>query len=258
MEKGDLVKVDYDMWLVETNELVETTNAELAKEKKIESKNATYGPVPILIGKERIPKGLDESLQKAEIGKEYTVEIPPKDAFGERDPKKIEVHSRSEILRLPQFRGRDAEEPMVGMEINFRNRTAIIAGMTAGRVRLDFNPKYAGRTIRYKYIIREKAETTKQKVEWLLRMHYAPVEFKVETTDSEATIVLPDRAKFDPRWMTAKLPIVNDLRETIGLKTVRFIEEYIKKEEKTEEKKTESEPAKENNEPKKEPEEKKE
>ncbi len=237
MEKGDLVKVDYDLWIAETNELIETTNETLAKEKGIEDKNAVYGPVPILVGKDRVPKGFDESLQKAELGKEYTVEIPPKEAYGERDPKKIEVHSRSEILRLPQFRTREAEEPYVGMEINFRNRTAVIAGITAGRVRLDFNPKYAGRTLRYKYTVKEKAANPQQKVEWLLRMHYGPVEFKVESSDSEATITLPDRAKFDPRWMTAKLPIVNDLRETLGMKVVKFVEEYIKKEEKPEEKK---------------------
>jgi transcription elongation factor GreA-like protein len=44
-------------------------------------------------------------------------------------------------------------------------------------------------------------------------------------------ITLPDVCKYDQKWILAKYKVVADLRDNFNAKTIRFIEEYLKKEE---------------------------
>ncbi|MEW5759354.1 MAG: FKBP-type peptidyl-prolyl cis-trans isomerase [Candidatus Thermoplasmatota archaeon] len=232
MEKGDIIWLDYDGWLIgarpEEDELFETTNESLAKEKKLYDEKIVYKPKPIIVGIERLIKGLDKSILSSEIGKEYTIEILPNDAYGERDTKLVELHSKHEIMRLPEFRMKEFE-PYIGMEIILKNRVGRIVGITAGRVRIDFNNRFAGRKLRYKYVIKSRAESLKDKVEAIITMHYGKTEgFFIEVSENEAKIFLPDTCKFDPVWFAMKAKIVDDLKEYCGLTKLNFIEEYKK------------------------------
>ncbi len=231
MEKGSIIQLDYDLWLVENNELFETTNEELAKEHNIHNEDATYKPIATIIGAEKVIKGLDEDLLKAEKGKDYELEIPPDQAYGERDPKLVELHSKREIQRLPEFRKGDVS-PQVGMQITLKNKICTITAITAGRVRVDFNNRLAGRTLKYKYKIVDVAEKPKAKVQSILNMHFGkPGDFEINISKDEAEITLPDICKYDLSWFQTKYRVVSDLREHTGINTVKFLEIYLKKKE---------------------------
>jgi FKBP-type peptidyl-prolyl cis-trans isomerase 2 len=247
MQKGDIVRWDYEGWIVgakpEDNELFETTVETLAKEKNIHKEGALYGPAPLIVGTDRMVKGLEGSLLAAELGKEIEVTVPPADAYGERDPKKVEVHSMAEIMRLPEFKKGD-EEIAPGARVVINNKAGTIISANPGRVRVDFNHQLAGKTLRYKYTLRSKAETAHDKVAFILEMYYGkPGDFKVHVKGEEADIVLMEQCKYDPRWMLTKLQIVRDLREHAGMSKIRLIEEYIKPEEKKEAAPAEAGPA---------------
>ncbi len=77
-------------------------------------------------------------MLKAEVGKEYEVVIPPEKAAGPRDPKLVELHPVREFLKQDI-------EPRVGLEVTVKNRPAYITAVTAGRVRVDFNNRLAGK-----------------------------------------------------------------------------------------------------------------
>jgi FKBP-type peptidyl-prolyl cis-trans isomerase 2 len=229
LKKNDIIQLDYEAWLVENNELFDTTKEDLAKEHEIFDEKVTYKPQPIIIGAEKVVKGLDDHLLQAKVGKEYSVEINPKDGFGERDPKQIEMHSKREILRLPEFKKGD-KEPYVGMKIIMNNRMGWISAITAGRIRVDFNNRYAGHTLKYKYKITTHAEKQDKKVEAILEMHYGKVEdFDVKITKNDVAIKLPDACKYDLGWFQSKYRVVSDLREFAKINNVQFIEEYVKK-----------------------------
>ena len=239
MQKGDIVRWDYEGWIVgakpEDNELFETTVETLAKEKNIDKEGALYGPAPLVIGADRMVKGLETSLLGAELGKDIEVTVPPADAYGERDPNKVEVHSMAEIMRLPEFK-KGEEEIAPGARVIINNKAGYIISANPGRVRVDFNHQLAGKTLRYKYTIRTKAESAHDKVAFVLEMYYGkPGDFKVHVKGEEADIVLMEQCKYDPRWMLTKLQIVRDLREYAGMGKVRLVEEYIKPEEKKDE-----------------------
>ena len=228
IEAGDLVLAEFDGWIQESDDLFDTTDESLAKEKDIFDEKMVYGAQPLIVGKERLFPGLDEHMLKAEIGKEYEVVIPPEKAAGPRDPKLVELHPMREFLRQDI-------EPQVGMEVTVRNRRATIIAMTAGRVRIDFNNKLAGRTLRYRYKVVSKPKKPKEIVEHLLKMSYGTFEgFEVEHHGKNYKLTLPDACKYDQKWLLAKYRVVTDLREVLDADTVSFVEEYTKPKEKEE------------------------
>ncbi len=235
---GDVVVAEFEAWIQETKELFDTTSESVAKENDIYNEKMTYGPQPLIVGKGRLFPGLDESILKAEVGKEYEVVIPPEKGAGPRDAKLVELHPVREFLK-------QEIEPRVGLEVTVKNKPAIITAVTAGRVRLDFNNRLAGRTLRYKYKIMEKPTEPVEIVKHLLKISYGSTEgFDIEHHGKSFKIKVSDACKFDPRWMVAKSRFVTDLREIAGAEIVDLVEEYVKPAEKKEEPKKEEKEAK--------------
>ena len=235
VEAGDVVLAEFDAWIQDTNELFDTTSEAVAKENDTYNEKMVYGPQPLIVGKNRLFPGLDESLLKAEVGKEYEVVIPSDKAAGPRDPKLVELHPVREFLK-------QEIEPRVGLEVTVKNKTAIITAVTAGRVRVDFNNKLAGRTLKYKYKVVEKPTKPAEIVKLLLKLSYGnPEGFDVEHHGKTYKVKLPDPCKYDQRWFLTKFRFVTDMREVLGAENISFIEEYTKPEKKEEPEKKEQE-----------------
>lgn len=221
-EKPKIVIAEYSAWIEDTGELFETTDVELAKEKDIFDEKAEYEPKPILIGKGRLFKGLEQSMLEAEQDKEYEVLLKPEEAAGPRDPKLVELFPIREFLKQDIT-------PQVGLRVTVKNRTGYISAVTAGRVRVDFNNRLAGRTIKYNYKIVSEPKTEQEIFDSVLKMNFGSSEgFSIESGEGVATITLPDVCKYDQRWLLAKYGVVNDLRDLLGIDTVRLVEEYSK------------------------------
>ncbi|MBU0623983.1 MAG: hypothetical protein KJ672_03965 [Candidatus Thermoplasmatota archaeon] len=123
----------------------------------------------------------------------------------------------------------------MGLEVTVKNKSAIITAVTAGRVRIDFNNRLAGRTLKYKYKVTEKPTKPVDIVKLLLKMSYGTSDgFDIEHHGKAYKIKLPDACKYDQRWLLTKFRLVTDLREIAGAETVSFIEEYEKPEKKVE------------------------
>lgn len=239
---GDIVLAEFEGWIQDSNELFDTTSEALAKEHDIFNEKMVYGPQPLIVGKGRLFPGLDESILKAKVGQEYEVVLTPDKAAGPRDPKLVELHPIREFVRQDI-------EPRVGLEVTVKNRPAIISAVTAGRVRIDFNNRLAGKTLRYKYKVVEKPSKPAEIVNLLLKMAYGTSEgFEVEHHGKNFKIKLADACKYDQRWLLAKYRLVSDLREVADAETISFIEEYTKPEKKAEEKAEEKAEAKEKDE----------
>ena len=236
MEKGDIIRWEYEAWVVENEEetLIDTTKEDLAKEHGIHDPNAKYGPMVSIVGAGRLIKGIEEELLKAEVGKDYEVTIPPEKAYGERDPKLVKIHSYRELAR-------QKIEPEIGKEVIINNKRGRIVTVTPGRVVIDFNHPLAGKTLKYKFKIVEKVEKDKDKIKAILEMDYGKEleKFSISVRKEEIVIQLPDVCKYDSAWSMAKYVVVGDIRDYVANKNVKFVEFYPKKEEKREEEKKE-------------------
>ena len=240
MKKGDVVHLEYEMWIEDTPPRLHDTNREeVAKANKQQDEDLKYRPVAHVVGSEDFFVPIVEAIAKAEVGKEAEVTVgpgkDPKSTTGERDPKLVELMPLRNVLGLQQYREKGLY-PEVEDRVVINQRAGQIVNIAAGRVRVDFNPPLSGRTVRFKFKITSVADKPEDKARGIIEREYAYQEdFKVHVKGHEAEIHLPEVCKYDLRWAEAKFRIVGRLRETLDLKTIRFIEEWVapkKKEEK--------------------------
>ena len=232
VQKGALVRVDYEAW-TEDGELFDTTKRDVAKEHGKHNEEVVYEPLPVLVGTGRVIPGFDEALQAAEVGKEQDVTIPAEKAFGPHDPAKVDV------IPLREFQKQEVT-PYPGMRLQHQGRMATVTNVSPGRVRVDYNPPLAGKSLRYKFTITEEITSPEDKVKGFVELAYGQGRadgFKVDVQGDAVNLTLPDSCKYDQRWFVAKYRLVSDLRTYAGFRTTRFIEEYV-----TEEPKAQAEP----------------
>jgi FKBP-type peptidyl-prolyl cis-trans isomerase 2 len=229
-KSGDMVRLDYDLWAEGggRTELVDTTHAEVAQEAKVQvPEGQKWGPRPHLIGGEYFPGGIEGALTGAKVGEEFEREFAPADAFGERDPNLIELFSMHEIQRLPEMRREDAHLDL-GTVLTIEGRRGRVVTLTAARVRVDFNPPFAGRKVRGKFKVVDRITEPAEQVRGILELQYGRGgEFHIESHDKTISLRIPDRSKFDIAWMAAKPRVIDRLRTQLHPETIRIVEEYV-------------------------------
>lgn len=225
MKKGDIIRLDFNCYYAASGELFDTTDEARAKDKNLWHEGHSYAPRVFIIGSGEgdLPTGLELDLLHAKTGEKREVTLEAKDAYGAHNPLLVETVSARELLRL-------GIEPEVGATVNRKNRSGFVSGIFGGRVRIDYNHKLAGKSLKYEYSVKGTAEKPQEKVAAVIDIHYGrSEEFRVEVSGKSATIKVPDVCKFDQSWATQKLRVVLDCREHAGLDTVSFVEEYVKK-----------------------------
>jgi len=228
-EKGDLVRLEYELWteLGGKTELLDTTSEELAQKENARTEGRTWGPRPHEIGGEYFPAGIENSLVGLTVGEEVAREFTPAEAFGERDPKLIELFTMHEVERLPEMRREDAHLD-IGTTLTIEGRRGRVVTLTAARVRVDFNPPFAGRKVRGKFKVVESITDPAEQARSVVELQYGrSSEFHIEVHEKTVTLKVPDRTKFDIAWMAAKPRVIDRLRTHLHPQTIRVVEEYV-------------------------------
>lgn len=229
-QAGDLVRIEYDLWseIGGKTELLDTTHEEVAQNAQLPAvEGRTWGPRPHQIGGEYFPTGVENALIGVRVGEEVAREFAPAEAFGERDPKLIELFTMHEIERLPEMRRENAHLD-IGTILTINGRRGRVVSMTAARVRVDFNPPYAGRRIKGTFKVVEKIDDPLAKVRAIVELQYGrSSEFHVEQREKTITLRIPERSKFDIAWMAAKPRVIDRLRTYLHPETIRIVEEYV-------------------------------
>jgi FKBP-type peptidyl-prolyl cis-trans isomerase 2 len=230
-KSGDLVLLDYELWAESggKNELIDTSRADVAqKENFTLPAGYEFGARPHIVDGDDFPKALETVIAGATAGHEVEKELTPAEAFGERDPKLIELFSMHEIERLPEMRRDDAHLD-IGTVLTIRGRRGRVVSYTAARVRVDFNPPYAGRKIRARFKVQAAITDPVAQARALIELTYGRgKDFSVELHEKVLTVTVPDRAKFDLAWhAAAKSRLIERLRTHLHPKSIRFLEEYV-------------------------------
>ncbi|MCI4336534.1 MAG: hypothetical protein L3K17_04985 [Thermoplasmata archaeon] len=227
---GDLVRLDYEIWSEsgDRTELVDTTRESVAKKAEMNvPAGFTWGPRPHLVGGEYFPAGIENSLVGLKVGEEVQKEFAPADAFGERDPKLIELFSMHEIQRLPEMRRDDATLEL-GTILTIKGRRGRVTTLTAARVRVDFNPPFAGRKIRGTFRVEERISAPADQARALVDLTYGHgADFGIEIHNHVVTLKVPDRSKFDLTWAASKPRVIDRIRSQLKPKSIQVIEEYV-------------------------------
>lgn len=234
--KGSLILIDYTAKVKDSEEIFDTTIEEDAKKHSIHEPNVKYQPKLVSIGEVSYPvlKGLDEALAKTTVGNKLTVEVTPDKGFGERDSGKVRMIP---IRKL----GEDAEKVSVGDTIEVDNKRGIIRFIGSGRVQIDYNHRYAGKTILYDVNVVKSLDSPHDKVDGILKNRLPLEDSKItfELKDKEVNITIPEEILRAEGLQIMKHFIQLDIFKFVpSLEKVNFIETHLNKQNQT--KKTET------------------
>jgi len=220
VKKGDFIQIDYVGRIKESNQIFDLTDEELAKKENIYQEGAKYKPITICLGEGDVVKGLDEELIDKEVGKSYTIDISPENAFGKKDAKLLK------IVNTNMFTKQNIH-PMPGLQVNIDNMVATIRTVTGGRTIVDFNHPCAGHNIVYEIKIVKKITDDSEKLKSILTFHLGidNPEVKIENGTAKINSEVPEmfREQFEEK-IKKQIPSIKKI-------------DYKKKEEEKEEKK---------------------
>jgi peptidylprolyl isomerase len=225
--KGSLILVDYTAKVKDSQEVFDTTIEEDAKKYSIHEPNVKYQPKLVSIGEVSYPvlKGLDEALSKTTLGDKLTVEVTPDKGFGERDSGKVRMIP---VRKL----GEDAEKVSVGDTIEVDNKRGIIRFIGSGRVQIDYNHRYAGKTILYEVNVIKSLDSSNDKIDGILknRLPLEDSKIKFELKDKEVNITIPEEILRADGLQIMKHFIQLDIFKFVpSLEKVNFIETHLNK-----------------------------
>lgn len=103
-------------------------------------------PLEFAIGSGAVIHGFDETVARMQVGEKITVKIPPRDAYGEYDPTKIE--------KGPMYAIPNAKDIEVGKLFYFVTEEGLrfpakVVDVTEGIARIDYNHPLAGKDLNF-------------------------------------------------------------------------------------------------------------
>lgn len=223
--KGDFILVELTGRVTETNEIFDTTSEEEAKSSGIYNEQEKYGPRLIVVGEKWLPEGLDKRLEGLRVGQETSIEIPPGEAFGERDVTNI----RTVPYRFLRSKGIN---PSLGSQIEFEGRRATVRSIGAGRVQLDYNPPLAGKNVTYKLKINKRFETDDEKLRVLLSRRFQGFEdkFGLKLSEKSLRVEEPEEIFFAENLQIAKRAYAMDVHKFFPqIENIEFVETIKRK-----------------------------
>lgn len=118
-------------------------------------------PFSYVQGTGSIPPGLEAALEGRSPGEELRVDVPPDQAYGERDESLVEV--------VPVERFEGADEVQVGQHFQTSDasgtRVVTVVGVEHGMVTVDGNHPLAGETLHFDVKILDVREATPEDLE---------------------------------------------------------------------------------------------
>ena len=225
IKNGDFLLINYTLTVKETGETVGTTIESVAKEKKLYHGEEKYEPFFVVVGEGWVPKGLDESFAGFELSKPTTIVLPPEKGYGERDPKKVR------LVPLRKFTS-EGMNPVPGLQVNIEGKSALVRAVGAGRVQVDYNHPFAGRTLEYDVTVEKIIENDEEKVKSLLHKRLPTVEqekFNVSVGDGGLQIEIPEEAFFLEGLQVVKQTVTADIGKFFPtIEAVTFVEKFKK------------------------------
>ena len=224
--------MDYTAKVKDTNEVFETTIEADAKKHSIHDPNVKYQPKLVSVGESWVIKGLDEALANSKVGDKSTIEVTPEKGFGERDKAKVRMIPLRKL-------GEDADKVSVGDTIEIDQKKGIVRYIGSGRVQVDYNHRFAGKTILYEVNVLKSLEMDDDKIHGILKRHMPVDDSKLvfKKTGTSLDVTIPEELFRADGLQVMKHFIQIDIFKFVkSLQKINFLETYLNKPSQTQKK----------------------
>ncbi len=218
LKKNDFIKIEFTASIKDTGEIFDSNIKEdiekVSSPEKVQAK-----PFILTLGQNMFLKGVEDFLiGKPENTAEHIIELSPENAFGKRDPKKIQKVS-TKIFQQQKV------NPYPGAMFNFDGGLGKILTVSGGRTLVDFNNPIAGKDVIYKVKILEKINDLNQKANALIDFFFRQ-ELKFEIKDIDNS---PNTKKLNEKSSNESFQKKSDfLKENIPKKIIIEADSKIK------------------------------
>ncbi|ELY74561.1 FKBP-type peptidylprolyl isomerase [Natrinema pallidum DSM 3751] len=246
LQEGDFVELEYTAYTTEDEQLVDTTDPEVAEEEGVDEQGQEFKPRTIVVGEGHIFEAVENDIVGSEPGDSGTVIVPAEDAFGEYDPDDVQTVSAEKI---------DEDDRYPGANVQIDGQQGYISTIIGGRARVDFNHPLAGDDVEYEYTIADEVDDREQQAAGLFEMYLgmepelwietdeveeevpvepdddededAEPEFETETVEKETLYLeATPQMTMNQQWMMGKQQIGQDIIEKVGVDRV-IVQEVI-------------------------------
>ena len=185
LQHGDFVRLEYDAYTTETDQLVDTTDESVAEEEGVDTEGQSFGPRTVVIGEGGLFDPVEDDIVGREVGDSATVTVPAVEAFGEHDADEVRTIS---VEKLPE------DDRYPGANVQVDGEQGFVETVIGGRARVDFNHPLAGEDVEYDYEIIEEVEDRVEQAKGLFSMYVdVDLEMWIQTDEVEEEVtVTPD------------------------------------------------------------------
>ena len=194
VQDGDFVRVAYTARTTKGDQLVDTTDEEVAEEEDV-ADQGEFEPRVITLGEQHLFPTVEEDIEGKEPGESGSVTVSAENAFGEYDESEVRTVSADKI---PE----DSMRP--GAQVDIDGEQGYLETIVGGRARVDFNHPLAGESVEYEYELLDEVEDTLERAEGLFGMFLdVDLEMRLEEEEVEETSVEePDDEDGEPETVT--------------------------------------------------------
>jgi FKBP-type peptidyl-prolyl cis-trans isomerase SlyD len=190
LQHGDFVRIEYTARTAETDQLVDTTDEDVAEEEGVDTSEQEFGPRVVVLGEGHLFGPVEDDIVGREVGEGGHVTVPAAEAFGEVDPDEVRTIS---VEKIPE------DDRYPGAHVNVDGEHGHVETVIGGRARVDFNHPLAGEDVEYDYEVLEVVEDRLERAKGLFSMYVdLDPEMWIETDEvEEETTVMPDEDDVD-------------------------------------------------------------
>lgn len=207
----------------EDGRVFDTTDVSIAKKNNIFNDKRIYAPLPVIIGEGNIIKGLENAISDMNVGTSKTVNIDPKDGYGERMPNLVRV------VPINIFKKQNIT-PLPGAYVNLDGVPAKIQTVSGGRVRVDLNHELAGKKLVYDVKVVSEAKNDDEKIMYLIEKNFGSAkDFKVTFKKGEVSVDVPRSMYIDKNFLIKKATLAAEIFKYLNVEKIKFEEMWEKK-----------------------------
>ena len=221
LEKNSLILVDYTARLKDSGEVIESTRAGDAP-TPLDPKNR-YKPKLVTVGNSAHPvyRGFDAALAGAQIDVPQTVEVAPQDAYGVVNRAQVRMFTLRKL-------GENMDKVSIGDTLTVDGKQGVVKFIGSGRVRIDFNHRYAGKAILYDFVVTKKLESPTDIIKALLDdAGFVENEDSFRVVDNFLSVYVPSKLFRNKKAQNDKYLLQMEIFQFVpGLEGIEFIDLY--------------------------------
>ncbi len=211
VKDGSLIYVDYIAKTKDDGKIFDLTLEGVAKEEGLYKEDDRYEPILVAVGSNWLLETIEEELVGMKIGESKTVEVPPEKGAGTRDDSLVKMIARAKLEKL-------GVRIVKGERIEFGKERGVITAILPRKVRVDFNPPLAGKTLLFDVIVKGIVSDPKDKILAVLRRRIPALpddKYEVSIKAKTIKIEFPKESRYIQDFQYAEIGIAMDSLKVI-------------------------------------------